>query len=55
MLIQAIDIDHPPGIGIDDDIAFAEEIVNIQAAIVTIAARKSSTRCTYCTKCTYCT
>ena len=27
MLIHAIDIDHPPGIGIDDDIVLAVEIV----------------------------
>ena len=38
MLIHAIDIDHPPGIGIDDDMPFAVEIVYAQAAIVTVAA-----------------
>jgi hypothetical protein len=38
MLIHAIDIDHPPGIGMEDDIALALEMVYAQAAIVTIAA-----------------
>ena len=38
MLIHAIDIDHPPGIGIVDDMEFAVWIVKIQAAMVTIAA-----------------
>jgi hypothetical protein len=38
MLIQAIDMDHPPGIGIVADIALAVEMVYAHAAIVTIAA-----------------
>jgi hypothetical protein len=37
MLIHAIDIDHPPGIGIVADIALALEMVYAQAATVTIA------------------
>lgn len=37
MLIHAIDMDHPPGIGIVADIALAEEIVYAHAAMVTIA------------------
>ena len=49
MLIHAIDIDQPPGMGIDDDMACAVEMVNIQAAIVTNAAMRSSTHCTRCT------
>src|ERR671918_646748 len=38
MLIHAIDIDHPPGIGIVADIALALEIVYAQATAVAIAA-----------------
>jgi hypothetical protein len=38
MLIQAIDMDHPPGIGIVADIALAVEMVYAHAAMVTIAA-----------------
>lgn len=38
MLIHAIDIDHPPGIGMANAIALALEIVQVHAAIVTIAA-----------------
>lgn len=38
MLIHAIDIDHPPGIGMDDDIALALLMVTAQAATVTTAA-----------------
>ena len=53
MLIHAIDIDQPPGIGIDDDMALAVEMVNIQAASVTTAAMRSSTYCTRCTNRTY--
>jgi hypothetical protein len=37
MLIHAIDMDHPPGIGIVADIAPAAEIVYAHAAMVTIA------------------
>jgi hypothetical protein len=37
MLIHAIDMDHPPGIGMVADIALAVEIVYAHAAIVTIA------------------
>ncbi len=48
MLIHAIDIDQPPGIGIDDDMVFAVEMVNIQAATVKIAAVKTSNLCTRC-------
>jgi hypothetical protein len=38
MLIHAIDMDHPPGIGIVADIALAVEMVYAHAAMVTIAA-----------------
>jgi chorismate synthase len=38
MLIQAIDIDHPPGMGMADDIPRADCMVYIHAAIVTTAA-----------------
>ena len=38
MLIHAIDIDHPPGIGMADAIAPALEIVYAQAAIVKTVA-----------------
>jgi hypothetical protein len=38
MVIHAIDIDHPPGIGIADDIAAALEMVYAHAATVTRAA-----------------
>jgi hypothetical protein len=44
MLIHAIDIDHPPGIGMEDDIAWALEMVCAQAAIVTIAALMTEIR-----------
>ena len=43
MLIHAIDIDHPPGMGIDADIAPALEMVYVQAAAVAIAATAMST------------
>ena len=43
MLIHAIDIDHPPGIGIADDMELALSIVNIQAAMVTTVAMKMGT------------
>ena len=38
MLIHAIDIDHPPGIGMADAMACALEIVYAHAATVTTAA-----------------
>ena len=44
MLIHAIDIDHPPGIGIASAIAPALETVYVHAAIVAIAAMTSEAR-----------
>jgi hypothetical protein len=44
MLIHAIDIDHPPGMGIADAMAPAVEIVYIHAAIVTITAAMMDVR-----------
>ena len=45
MLIHAIDIDHPPGIGMEEDIALALVMVNAQAATVaTVAAMTGSWR-----------
>ena len=44
MLIHAIDIDHPPGIGIAGAIAPALETVDVHAAIVAIAAMTSEVR-----------
>ena len=58
MLIHAIDIDHPPGMGMDADIALAVEIVYVQAAIVEdrdAAIGDSRARCTHRTYCTRCT
>ena len=44
MLIHAIDIDHPPGIGIAEAMAPALVSVYVQAATVTIAAIKTEVR-----------
>ncbi len=59
MLIHAIDIDHPPGMGIEADIAPAVKIVYVQAAIVrriaTPTKRDSRAHCTHRTYCTCCT
>jgi hypothetical protein len=44
MFIHAIDIDHPPGIGIDDDMSPAAAIVYAQAATVTAVAMKMGDR-----------
>jgi hypothetical protein len=44
MLIHAIDIDHPPGIGIADPMPPALETVYVHAAIVAIAAMRTEVR-----------
>jgi hypothetical protein len=44
MLIHAIDMDHPPGIGIADAIAPLMESVYVHAAIVAITAMATEVR-----------
>jgi hypothetical protein len=44
MRIHAIDIDHPPGMGMADDILFALAMAYAQAPVVTAAAMLMETR-----------